>query len=59
MKDKTQEIELPPMIGATKDSKPLTVRLPLELEVYVLSQPNRSAWLREAVREKMERDGVG
>jgi transcriptional regulator with XRE-family HTH domain len=50
------EIELPSIIGCTAESRPLTVRLPLELEAYVLKQSNRSAWLREAVREKMERE---
>jgi hypothetical protein len=57
-KDKQYDISVP-VIGVFADSKAITMRLPKEMEQYVLKQPNRSAWLREAVREKMERDAVG
>lgn len=56
MTKKQQLIELPTIIGCTAESRPLTFRLPKKLEEYVLKQPKRSAWLREAVQEKMERD---
>jgi hypothetical protein len=54
-KDKQNDISAP-VIGVFADSKAITVRLPKEMEQHVMAQPNRSAWLREAVREKMERE---
>lgn len=32
------------------------VRLPLELDAYVRSLPNKAEWLREAIAEKYERE---
>lgn len=33
-------------------SVPVTVRLPKDLDAIVRSQPNRSAWITEAILEK-------
>ena len=46
----------------TQGEKPLTlspmsVRLPPELDTIVRSLPNRTAWLRDAIIEKLEREG--
>lgn len=37
-------------------SKPVAVALPVELDTWVRSLPNRSQWLREAIVEKYERE---
>jgi len=39
-----------------KKTQPVSVGLPEEMDKYVRSRPNRSEWLRAAVREKMERE---
>ena len=36
--------------------KPVSVLLPIELDEFVRSQPNRTQWLREAIVEKYERE---
>lgn len=56
--DDGQEIGQAAVIGCTKDSMALSVRLPRDLQDYVVNQPNRSEWIRAAVQEKMERDLV-
>lgn len=35
---------------------PVAVALPLELDKYVRSQPNRSEWLRNAIARQVEED---
>lgn len=35
---------------------PIAVKLPLELDEYVRSLPNRAEWLREAIAAQVERD---
>jgi hypothetical protein len=36
--------------------KPLSVRVSVELDQYVRSLPNRTEWLRAAIREKKQRE---
>lgn len=36
--------------------KPVAVLLPVELDEYVRSQPNKSEWLRKAIAKAMEED---
>lgn len=36
--------------------KPVTVKLPIGLDAYVRSLPNKSEWLREAIAEKYQRE---
>jgi len=38
--------------------KPLSVFLPKDVDAIVRSLPNRSQWMREAVIEKLMRDGL-
>lgn len=38
------------------ESKPVSVLLPPDLDQFVRSLPNRSAWIREAIKEKIERE---
>lgn len=35
---------------------PVAVKLPVDLDAYVRSLPNKSEWLREAVAEKYQRE---
>lgn len=35
---------------------PVAVKLPVDLDAFVRSLPNRAEWLREAVAEKYERE---
>lgn len=35
---------------------PVSVFLPLEVDEFVRSLPNRTEWLREAIKEKLERE---
>lgn len=46
--NRQSEVELAPQMTG--------VRLPVDLDAYVRSLPNKSEWLREAVAEKRERD---
>ena len=41
-----------------KTSKAFSVRLPPDLEAMVITLPNRSEWIRQAISEKLERDRV-
>jgi len=45
-------------IGLKHSVSPISVGLPKDLDEYVRSQPNRSEWLRAAIREKMERESA-
>lgn len=35
---------------------PLSVRVPVDLDLYVRSLPNRTEWLRQAIAEKRQRE---
>ena len=37
--------------------KPISVRLDAETDRIVRAMPDRTAWLREAIAEKLEREG--
>ena len=37
---------------------PLTVRVPEDVDVIVRGLPDRNQWLRDAILEKLERDGL-
>lgn len=37
-------------------SRSVSVKLPLELDAYVRSLPNRTEWLRAAIAEKYQKD---
>ena len=45
-------------IGTKSGQKPISVMLPLEIDSVVRSLPNRSEFIRQAVLEKMQRDGL-
>ena len=35
---------------------PLAIRVPVEIDEFVRSLPNRTEWLRQAIAEKYERE---
>lgn len=37
-------------------SKPVSVMLPVEIDEYVRSLPNRAEWLRQAIAAQVERE---
>ena len=39
-----------------KAEKPLSVRVPQDIDEYVRSLPNRSQWLEEAITEKARKE---
>ena len=43
-------------LGTKSDTRPVAVKLPPEMDEYVRALPNKSEWLREAIREKIERE---
>lgn len=43
-------------VGVLWKQRPVCVMLPPDLDAYVRSLPNRSEWLRQAIKEKMERE---
>ena len=43
-------------IGVSHSHKPVSVMLPPDIDAYVHALPNRSEWLRQAIREKIQRD---
>lgn len=45
-------------IGTKSGQKPISVMLPLEVDAIVRSLPNRSDFIRQAVIEKLDRDGI-
>ncbi len=49
--EKIQPIGDRPMSG-----KPVAVALPIEIDLFVRSLPNRSEWLRQAIAEKYEKE---
>lgn len=44
--------------GVELAGNPTCVKLPITLDAIVRSLPDRSAWLRAAILEKLERDGL-
>jgi hypothetical protein len=46
-------------VGIKAGQKPISVMLPEEIDTIVRSLPNRSEWIRSAIAEKLERDGIG
>ena len=44
--------------GVEMAGNPTCVKLPITLDVIVRSLPDRSAWLRAAILEKLKRDGL-
>jgi hypothetical protein len=46
-----------PVIGNEAMAKiPLAIRVPVEIDEYVRSLPNRTDWLRQAIAEKIQRE---
>ena len=43
-------------LGTATDTRPISVKLPPDIDKAVRSIPNRSDWLREAIKEKLERE---
>jgi hypothetical protein len=50
------EILAKPLYGEPMAEGTLGVRLPVYLDEYVRSLPNRSEWVREAIAEKWQRE---
>ena len=45
-------------LGTTDKQSPVSVKLPPEIDSIVRSLPNRSEFLREAIAEKLKREGL-
>ena len=45
-------------IGVKHKQKPVSVMLPQEMDAIVRSLPNRSEYIREAIAEKLKKDGL-
>ena len=45
-------------LGTSDKQPPVCVKLPPEIDAIVRSLPNRSEFLREAIAEKLKRDGL-
>jgi hypothetical protein len=45
-------------VGTKSGQKPISVLLPATIDARVRSLSNRSAWLREAIAEKVTREGL-
>ena len=45
-------------LGTSYKQPPVSVKLPPEIDSIVRSLPNRSEFLRQAIAEKLERDGL-
>jgi hypothetical protein len=48
--------KIQPKFGTPMSSSPICVALPIDLDEYVRSQPNRAEWLRKAIAAQVERD---
>lgn len=48
----------PKGIGTKSGQKPISVLLPVDIDTQVRELSNRSAWLREAITEKLTREGL-
>lgn len=49
-------VPIKPIYGKAMASKPVSVILPIELDEYVRSLPNRAEWLRETIAARIEQD---
>lgn len=47
---------MPPQGAQSFALQPLCVRVPVEIDAWVRSQPNPSEWLRRVIAEAVERD---
>lgn len=45
-------------VGVKNKTKPVSVLLPAELDSIIRSMENRSEFIREAIAEKLEREGL-
>jgi hypothetical protein len=45
-------------VGVRNKTKPVSVLLPAELDSIIRSMENRSEFIREAIAEKLEREGL-
>ena len=45
-------------IGVTHKQKPVSVMLSKEIDTIVRSLPNRSEYIRQAIAEKLKKDGL-
>lgn len=45
-------------VGLRHGQKPISVMLPPELDAWVRSLPNRSEWIREAIRKQYEQEAA-
>lgn len=45
-------------MGVTHKQPPVSVKLPPEIDAIVRSLPNRSEYIREAIAEKLAKDGL-
>lgn len=45
-------------MGVTHKQAPVSVKLPPEIDKIVRSLPNRSEYIRQAIAEKLEKDGL-
>jgi hypothetical protein len=45
-------------LGTTANQTPVAVKLPPHIDEIVKALPNRSNFIREAIREKLIRDGL-
>ncbi len=50
-------VPIKPIYGKAMAKKPVSVILPLELDEYVRSQPNRAEWLRQAIADRARAEG--
>lgn len=45
-------------LGLKHDTKPVCTKLPPDVDAVLRELPNRSDFIRDAIREKMEREGL-
>ncbi len=45
-------------MGVTHKQPPVSVKLPPEIDAIVRSLPNRSEYIRQAIAEKLKKDGL-
>lgn len=45
-------------LGVTHKQKPVSVMLPPEMDSVVRALPNRSDFIRQAIAEKLEKEGL-
>jgi len=49
-------VPIKPIYGKAMASRPVSVMLPVELDEYVRSLPNRTEWLRKVIAEAIEKE---